>query len=132
MDEEARINKATWMRELSRGLSLEADRFYWNCEPELLADLTSGCGPGRRGDRYIPDTVWFLSITPACQIHDMDYSEESIVSKKEADRRFFDNMLLINEIKSRNRFIRFLRDHRICIYYLAVKYGGRGSFTRRH
>ena len=53
--------------------------------PHLIYDIANGCGDGWR-DRIVPDTMYGLSIRPACQIHDWDYHHGSAIEHKdEAD-----------------------------------------------
>ncbi len=90
---------------------------------------TGGCGPGKWGDWLVPDTVYGLSIKPACYIHDCNYSEADTPEKRyEADLRLFRNSRRIIKLNS-NKFMCWLRMLRMSKYYVAVDLGG-GSFAK--
>lgn len=83
-----------------------------------------GCGPGKWGDMLVPDTVYGLSIKPACYIHDCNYSEADTPDKRyEADLRLFRNSRRIIKLNS-NKFMCWLRMLRISKYYVAVDLAG--------
>jgi hypothetical protein len=90
-----------------------------------------GCGPGGIGDFLVPDTIYGLSIKPACQVHDWDYrfgeghSEEE---RKKADKRFLTNMFLIIDDHGGNFIIMALRRRRAKEYYLAVRWFGAAAY----
>lgn len=100
---------------------------YWT-DPDSGA-MPGGCGPGRIGDWFVPDTIYLVSIRDACKIHDFMYAlGETRHDKDEADRVFLNNMIrLIND----NRFLKslnFLRRLRARTYYRAVRDFGGPSF----
>jgi hypothetical protein len=93
--------------------------------PHLIDEIANGCGDGWRAC-LIPNTMYGLSILPACQIHDWDYHHGATIDdKEEADRRFLNNLLRIIEAHSANHVTRALRNRRALKYYEAVRiYGG--------
>jgi hypothetical protein len=98
---------------------------------EMRDDIAGGCGPGGTGDLIVPDTLWGISVKPACAIHDWMYAFGlSAKDKALADRIFLNNMVRL--IKARNSwgFLENLRLRRARTYYLAVKYFGGPSFWR--
>lgn len=116
-------------RNMIDGVDLAAPVSYWEADPYLLKERTGGCGPGKFGDFFVPDTVWGLSIFRACQIHDWMYSEGYTADdKKIADSTFLDNMLTIIEAKS-GWLLRKLRSYRAMTYYIAVRDFGTYAFA---
>lgn len=112
-------------------LGLDAPKAFFVIEDSTLAMIVGGCGPGKKGDRLVPDTVWGLSIRPACAIHDFDYGMGRKVSdRKSADLRFLANMLKIVETESRFTPLRIMRRYRIMTYYSAVAEGGAAAFEK--
>lgn len=108
---------------------LNAPEEYWMINIEGLANIIGkgGCGPGKTGDKVVPDTVWFLSIRPACAIHDFEYS----IMMNEKDREKADGNFLLNMMKLINKqtkffLLRMLRRRRALKYYEAVRaFGGK-------
>ena len=76
-------------------IQLFADPECWKFQKEHPDEFaTFGCGPGGIGDWFVPDTIWFLNIKPACQIHDWYYRFQPGAS--EEDRAAADRILLIS------------------------------------
>jgi len=90
-----------------------------------------GCGPGGIGDWFVPDTMWGLSMRPACRIHDWDYrhgegcSEEH---RKECDQRLRDNCKIIVNYHTKSKIVKSLRYVRINTYYFMVRTCGKSSY----
>jgi len=87
-----------------------------------------GCGPGKLGDKLVPDSIWWLDVKPACKRHDMSWYlaktyEDFLVS----DNMFLCNMLRLNDKKSGKliRLCRMKAPFGIYHYYEAVAYFGR-------
>jgi len=93
-------------------------------------DIANGCGTSGWKGKFVPDRIYGLKVTPACQIHDVDYHfGTSIKDKDQADRTFLNNMIRIIEAKKRSwRWVSFLRLRRARKYYLSVKYFGGPAF----
>lgn len=87
--------------------------------------VCNGCGSSKAKFDFIPDTVWFLAIRRACDIHDWMYHYgKTLEDKEEADRVFLNNMLRLIEAQS-NRLMKPLRRRRALKYYEAVTaFGG--------
>ena len=101
-------------------LIVPTDNFMW---PHSTFDgFPTFCGAGPIGDRFIPDTIWGLSISPACYIHDQMWSmSEPLWSDFHySNAVFFVNMAEIIQTKSANAFTRDLRLARAATYLLAV------------
>jgi hypothetical protein len=87
-----------------------------------------GCGPGKWGDKLIPDAILGLSLTPCCYCHDCSYSEADTADKKyQADIDLFANSNKLNN-KESNWIMHFPRARLIWWYYYCVDRAG-GSFT---
>lgn len=119
--------------ETARKLAIEYDLVgpKWALDDTIpIKDIESrigssgGCGPGKWGDLLIPDTVWGLSMKPACFLHDAEYSEANTPDKRYvADLRLFSNGRKIIHLKS-NKFMIWLRMLRFSKYYVAVDLAG--------
>ena len=105
---------------------LYAPESYWNASQEDRDSICNGCGVNGWKGKLVPDRIYFLNITEACNIHDwMYYEGETIKDKEEADRTFLNNMCRIIDDKTYFSFMTTLRKDRAWIYYLAVhKFGG--------
>ena len=112
-----------------RKVKLFAPPAYWRTSKKALDTIAGGCGPGGRGDWLVPDTMYGLSVKPACKIHDwMYFMGETIEDKKEADRVFLNNMLRIVVAVTKWWILRKLRIWRAYTYYKAVKQFGGPAF----
>lgn len=112
-----------------KNLDLVAPDSFWEATKKEVDKHTGGCGPGKTGDYLVPDKILWMSIEEACRIHDWEYYKgSSWEDKKLADTNFLINMLEISYKRSANRFIRWLRDHLIFKYFIAVYYYGGKAF----
>lgn len=119
-------------RETAKGLGLKAPERYWEMP---ACDLTAligegGCGPGEGWkEAIIPDTVWGLSITPSCAIHDYQYAMGKTEEDKiMADLNFLGNMDLQVDKQTRIWPLKAVRHLRTVKYYEAVRLGGHVAF----
>jgi hypothetical protein len=103
---------------------LYAPELYWKYksrEPELLAEIVNGCGPAGWKSKWIPDTIYGVSIREACNIHDFMYHIGTCeADRDEADRVFKNNMLRIITAESSTDFTLWLRRQRVLKYYWFV------------
>lgn len=107
-------------------------------EPEGYDDLTeadkericNGCGSKGFGGWVVPETLWGLSMTDACNIHDYMYHVGTTIQDKEsADRVLLNNMIRIIEQDGKQwKWLVKLRRIRAREYYLAVKNFGGPAF----
>jgi len=108
--------------------NLWAPDSYWLATTDEIRKAIGrgGCGAGWFGDFLIPDTVWFLSIHPACKIHDwMYYHGRTLEDKNKADRVFLNNMLRLIDSQTKWSLLKWLRRRRAYTYYISVQiYGG--------
>lgn len=105
---------------------------YDKLSPEEKARICNGCGAAGQTD-YIPDTIYGLRITEACNIHDyMYYLGDTWQEKEDADRIFLINLLrIIDSIPKKgiwSRIVRRLRKLRALSYYNAVVHFGGLAF----
>lgn len=107
-------------------MNLFAPRSYIKATDKEKRAVCNGCGTSGWKGELVPETVWGLSITAACNIHDwMYHTGESICDKDEADRAFLNNMLRVIDNAGGNWLIKKLRRRRARTYYIAVRdFGG--------
>jgi len=80
-----------------RGYQLAAPTSFWDASEELRASIIGGCGPGGIGDVFVPDTMYGLSMKPACGIHDWCFAVwNNKPGFKQANDLFKNNMVRIN------------------------------------
>lgn len=92
-----------------------------------------GCGPGKSGDKIVPDKIYGLNVHPACKRHDLGWflaqdRHDTVVS----NLMFLNNLLLLND--QSNKFIRFFRlkaPFGIYHYYEAVAYLGKNNENKK-
>jgi hypothetical protein len=116
-----------------RRAGLSAPRTYWAATSAVRAKNCNGCGTGGWKGSLVPDTIWGLSITAACNIHDWTYAEGCTADDKDrADLTFLANMLALiddaAELSIVSRLLAPLRRWRAWHYYEAVRYAGNGPF----
>lgn len=84
----------------------------------------------------IPDTIWFLNIRAAANVHDVEYKfpetfqtmAEAIAWKNAADHRFLCNMEIIVRMQGSCKLVERARLHRAMVYFLLVQKYGMASF----
>ena len=100
---------------------------YWELTPEQRALTCNGCGTASTW--WVPDTIWGMDITPACNIHDFMYvcglNEDD---RAKADRVFLNNIIRLIQAKTKSKIVSWLRRHRAKIYYEAVRLFGGVAF----
>ncbi len=115
-------------------MKLFAPTEYWRMlkeEPEELALLIGGCGPGRLGDHLVPDRIPPIigtKITESCSIHDYYCSPlmpATIECLEEGVRVFFNNMQ--RQVRETKYFIRTKLAFAY-LYYKMVKVFGAPAF----
>jgi len=107
-------------------MKLFAPATYVSAPEAIRQAVVNGCGTGGWKGALVPDTIWGLSITAACNIHDWMYAAGStLAEKEEADRVFLNNMLRLVESAGGLWLLQRLRRRRAWIYYQAVyRFGG--------
>lgn len=110
------------------GLPLSCPAEFAKASREVIDAVANGCGDGWR-DKLVPDTMYGLSVKPACEIHDWEYHfGKTNEDKDRADRRFLNNLLRLIEWRSANVVMRALRNRRALKYYEAVRQFGGPAF----
>jgi hypothetical protein len=108
---------------------LYAPKEYWTLTPADKAEVVNGCGPGGWKYDLIPDTMWGLDVSEACNIHDyMYYIGVTEKDKVLADGAFRENLRKIVEMKSRLWILKKLRLRRAETYYVFVSNFGDSAF----
>lgn len=108
------------------GFHLVAPSSYWEASDKEILAHTGGCGPGKFGDYFIPDTMYGESVFLACQIHDWCYFKGlTLQDKRTADLLFLVNMVLIVDDGD---CLDALRLRRVMTYYQAVASCGEKAF----
>ena len=103
---------------------------YERLSKAAKAKICNGCGSKGFGGWLVPDTLWGLSMTEVCNIHDYMYSTgKTIQAKEKADRSMLNNMIRVIE-QDGSQFwpLVKLRKARAYNYYLAVKNFGGSAF----
>ena len=110
---------------------LNAPKEYTKLTKDQRKLICNGCGTdGWKGD-LVPETIYLLRVTEACQIHDfMYFMGLTKDDKEEADETFLQN---INTIIDHCPWyllppVNPLRRVRANTYYLAVKHFGKSAF----
>lgn len=110
------------------GYLLVAPTGFWNATEEQITEHTGGCGPGKLGDAFVPDTMWGESVFLACQIHDwMYFTGRTEQDKRTADICFLVNMVLLVDD---GEALDLLRLRRVMTYYCAVARCGKEAFGK--
>jgi hypothetical protein len=101
---------------------------YWRLTDEERSQFR--CGPGRGVLEWlVPETMYGLTITPACAIHDFSYRiGQNDQDKTDADDVFLNNMVRIIEAHTNNKILLCLRLRRAKTYYQMVKQFGGVAF----
>jgi hypothetical protein len=102
---------------------------YHDAPLVLRNAVAGGCGPGGLGDYIVPDTLYGLSVKPACAIHDWQYHYGvTLADKDDADNNFRDNMVRLIKAQGSWGIIENLRLRRARTYYEMVSHFGGPAF----
>lgn len=104
---------------------LTAPKTFWNATGAKRSRNCNGCGTEGWKGAMVPDTIWGLRISKACDIHDWMYAEgTSDADKQYADMLFLNNMIAIIRIASEQStagwVLKLVRERRAFTYYQAV------------
>ena len=101
------------------GLSCAAS--YLSATSRQRKNVCNGCGPHGWLGQLVPDTIWGLNISEACNIHDWDYHIG--VDRELADDEFRENLHRL--IDRGNPILAYIRRPRVEVYYQMVRrFGG--------
>ena len=110
-------------------MELYAPASYHAASPEVRLQVTNGCGTAGWKGRLVPDSIWFLCITPACNIHDWMYTVGlTLADKDEADRVFLNNVCRLIDEAGGPGFLIDLRRDAAKGYFEAVHVFGGPAF----
>ena len=116
-------------RDYMRASIFAPDR-WWDLSPDKRF---GGCGAGKLGDLFIPDSLWGLNVTFICSIHDMMYSQgRTEEDREEADRTFRNNLFRWIDWSTDSYVLKWLRMRRAVKYYLAVRMFGGPAFWNKN
>jgi len=112
---------------------LYAPSSYVAASPQVRAQVVNGCGPGGWKVDLVPDRMYGLDVSAACDIHDWMYTVGlTLADKEEADRVFLNNLLrLIDSAPGwigQLWLVKKLRRTRARVYYEAVHHFGGPAF----
>lgn len=108
---------------------LYAPSDYVKSSRKVRAQAVNGCGTAGWKGKLIPETIYGLKVTAACNIHDWMYLRgETLADKDEADRVFLNNLLRIIDAGTRFAWLKWLRRRRALKYYQAVRQFGGPAF----
>ena len=105
---------------------------YWMASLNKREMVCNGCGTAGWKGKFVPDSIWGLSVVEACHIHDWMYHHGSTEKdRREADRVFLNNMLRI--INQKGGWLASFRRYRAMTYYNAVRnYGGPAFWANKN
>jgi hypothetical protein len=108
---------------------LYAPEGYFRASVYIRQLVSNGCGTDGWKGKLVPETIWGLNISAACDIHDWMYAAGATTEEKqEADRVFLNNLLRSIEAAGGWGWLQALRRRRAMVYYRAVKYFGGPAF----
>lgn len=119
-------------------ITKEVREFMINFPSKFIA-ICNGVGSeigfwGKLTYRLIPNTIWFLNITKASNLHDVGYTvpsvfittTEALVYKDLVDAQFYSNLIIL--IERAGGWLENRRKKRAYAYYLTLKNCGKESF----
>jgi len=117
--------KGTW-----KWKDLYAPSEFWKLSYDEKMRITNGCGAANAAIDYVPDTIYGLNISAACDIHDYGYWLGGL----KEDKYISDLFLLINTLQiikqhGGNKLMLTLRYSRAIKYFFAVDFFGKEAFN---
>jgi hypothetical protein len=112
---------------VKQALELRIPDSYIKASTAKRKEICNGCGTaGWKGD-LVPETMWGLDISEACQIHDWEYYLGSTIKDKQtADMNFLHNLMVL--INRKGGWLAPFRRWRAATYYSAVRDFGDSAF----
>lgn len=133
-------SKSRWWW-LKNHFELSAQPDYWRLTNRQHKMICNGVGSrvgfwSRLLYHIIPNTIFFLDITPASDIHDYDYCypfhfdslKSALLFKHAADCRFRENCFKIIDHETRWEWLKTMRRIRVEKYYFALSAYGLTAF----
>jgi len=110
-------------------MRLYAPESFWRASARVRGVVSNGCGTSGWKGELVPETMYGLDVSLACDIHDWMYHEgETQEDKDQADRVFLNNLLRIIQHAAGPWLLRTLRRRRARTYYQAVHHFGGPAF----
>ena len=107
-------------------MKLYAPKTYWEATEEERNAVCNGCGA--KGGMNVPDTMYFLCVTQACNVHDWMWKE----GKTFADFLFSNAVFIMNLVilitSYGSKWLAPLRLARATKYFLAVQTLGEENY----
>lgn len=98
---------------------------YTSLPKEELSKIVNGCGAAGARFDIVPDTMWGLDISEACNVHDLDYHLHRLPFEV-CNAIFLANCALL--ISAGSRWLMIPRLVRACTYFLAVHCAGKKAY----
>ena len=97
---------------------------------DLLRDIIYANGCGAKNGIKVPPTIWGVNISPACQLHDIDWEIATCYQDLlDANERFDNNLKKITDYESANDIMRWIRRSRISKFVSAVELLGTENYA---
>jgi hypothetical protein len=107
---------------------LKAHADYWELSPIECAEICNGCGTEGWKGKLIPETMYGMCVSEACDIHDHRYHMGGVEKDRTAaDKEFRKNIHVI--IRRNEWWLRAVRYVRAYIYYASVHNFGWTAFN---
>ena len=103
-------------------MGLLAPLDYVLASREEKEKIVNQCGPDGFLNRIVPNYLFGLDVSEACNIHDWEFAwARNSKEFKEADWTFKRNLEHLIKAKTQDSFLRFIRLALAKVYYLAVR-----------
>jgi len=113
-----------------KGVEMYAPSKFWTLSNVEIGQISNGCGAAGAAIDYVPDTIWGLRISAACDIHDFGYHEGGTKDDKYVDDLFLlINTMQIIKAKTKWKFLKVLRLNRALKYFYMVDFYGTDAYT---
>ncbi len=97
---------------------------------KMLANISHANGCGAKGGIKFPDTMYFVNVSAACCIHDIEWElAEHYQDLLDANERFDNNLKSITDAESSNNLMTWLRRSRISKYVSGVELVGTDAYA---
>ena len=108
---------------------LETKHPYYLYKEGFECGDANGCGA--KGGVNVPDTMWGVRVSAACNIHDIDWKNStSYTDLVDANMAFRRNLEKILDEESANKLTLWLRLNRMSRYYRMVKLVGTDVYAK--
>lgn len=116
-----------------KGVAIAAPASFWKADQDLIDEVCGGCGPGGIGDYVVPDTVLFLNVRVACEVHDWCFAVWNYKAGfDKANNVFKNNMIRIIDQRTKWGWLKKHRYKRAYGNYWMVQHCGESFFYDSH